>query len=113
MRGPSIVGFGSLPLRLCERHAGENCIAGFAALGRPRRLSRSRIVNEKLMASSASTRHCKGCLYIDKLDDVDRSVLRKLVEYSSSASKAPAGVSPECTACAACPGQRLVQESLT
>jgi hypothetical protein len=34
------------------------------------------------MAKLGKHKHGKGCLYINKLDDVDRSVLRKLIEYS-------------------------------
>ena len=34
------------------------------------------------MAKLGKHKHGKGCLYINKLDDVDRGVLRKLVEYS-------------------------------
>ena len=37
------------------------------------------------MAKLGKHKTGKGCLYINKLDDVDRSVLRKLVEYSVKA----------------------------
>jgi hypothetical protein len=34
------------------------------------------------MAKLGKHKRGKGCLYINKLDDVDRGVLRKLVEHS-------------------------------
>ena len=38
--------------------------------------------NEKLMAKLGKHTRSKGCLYVNKLDDVDRKVLRKLIEHS-------------------------------
>jgi Domain of unknown function (DU1801) len=38
--------------------------------------------NKKLMAKLGKHKAGKGCLYLKKLDDVDRSVLRALVEES-------------------------------
>ena len=83
MWGPSIVGFGRYRYRYDSGHEGEICLAGFA----PRA---SAIVvyvgpgldNEKLMKRLGKHKAGKGCLYINKLDDVDRKVLRKLVEGS-------------------------------
>ena len=40
------------------------------------------IDNEKLMAKLGKHKAGKGCLYINRLDDVDRKVLRKLIEDS-------------------------------
>lgn len=83
MWGPSIVGFGSYRYRYESGHEGEICIAGFS----PR--SSALVVylgpgidNAKLMSKLGKHRHGKGCLYINKLDDVDRQVLRRLIEYS-------------------------------
>ena len=83
MWGPSIVGFGSYRYRYESGHEGEICLAGFS----PR--SSALVVylgpgidNEKLMSKLGKHRHGKGCLYINKLDDVDRKVLRRLIEYS-------------------------------
>jgi hypothetical protein len=83
MWGPSIVGFGSYRYVYASGREGEICVTGFS----PRA---SAIVvylgwglqNEKLMAKLGKHKHGKGCLYINKLDDVDRGVLRKLIEYS-------------------------------
>ena len=72
-----------LPLRLCERPRGRHLPDGLlAALGRARRLLGPGIENDKLMAKLGKHKRGKGCLYINKLDDVDRGVLRKLIEYS-------------------------------
>ena len=83
MWGPSIVGFGSYRYTYATGRSGEVCIAGFS----PR--SGALVVylgpgidNDALMAKLGKHKHGKGCLYINKLDDVDRNVLRKLVEYS-------------------------------
>ena len=83
MWGASIVGFGSYHYVHASGRDGDICLTGFS----PR--SGSLVVylgpgidNEKLMAKLGKHKAGKGCLYVNKLDDVDRKVLRKLVEYS-------------------------------
>jgi hypothetical protein len=83
MWGPTIVGFGSYHFVYASGHEGEICLTGFS----PR--SGALVIylgpgidNEKLMTKLGKHRHGKGCLYINKLDDVDRTVLRKLIEHS-------------------------------
>jgi hypothetical protein len=83
MWGPSIVGFGSYHYVYESGREGEMCLTGFS----PR--SGALVVylgpgidNEKLMAKLGKHKRSKGCLYINKLDDVDRGVLRKLIEHS-------------------------------
>ena len=83
MWGPSIVGFGLYQYVYASGHAGEICLTGFS----PR--SGAIVVylgpgleNDKLMAKLGKHKRGKGCLYINKLDDVDRAVLRKLIEHS-------------------------------
>ena len=83
MWGPSIVGFGSYRYVYESGHEGEVCIAGFS----PR--SGSLVIylgpgidNEKLMGKLGKHKAGKGCLYVNKLDDIDRGVLRKLIEHS-------------------------------
>ena len=83
MWGPSIVGFGSYHYRYASGHEGEICIAGFS----PR--SSALVVylgpalqNKQLVAKLGKHKRGVGCLYIKKLDDVDRGVLRKLIEHS-------------------------------
>jgi hypothetical protein len=85
MWGPSIIGFGTLHYKYASGNEGVICLTGFS----PR--SGAIVVylgpgidNEKLMAKLGKHKHGKGCLYINKLDDVDRKVLRKLIEYSTA-----------------------------
>jgi hypothetical protein len=86
MWGPSIVGFGTRHYRYASGHEGVICLTGFS----PR--SNALVIylgpgidNDKLMAKLGKHKHGKGCLYVNKLDDVDRKVLRKLLEYSVKA----------------------------
>ena len=81
--GPSIVGFGSYHYVYASGHEGDICVTGFS----PR--SGALVVylgpgleNDKLMAKLGKHKRGKGCLYINKLDDVDRGTLRKLIEHS-------------------------------
>ena len=83
MWGASIVGFGSYHYAYASGHEGDICLTGFS----PR--SGSLVVylgpgidNAKLMGKLGKHKAGKGCLYINKLDDVDRKVLRKLIEHS-------------------------------
>src|SRR6187549_298572 len=83
MWGPSIVGFGSYHYRYASGHEGETCLAGFS----PRSTALvvylgPALANKALMAKLGKHKRGVGCLYIKKLDDIDRSVLRKLVEHS-------------------------------
>jgi len=83
MWGPSIVGFGSYRYVYASGHSGEMCIAGFS----PRASALvvylgAGLENDKLMAKLGKHKRGKGCLYVNKLDDVDRGILRKLIEYS-------------------------------
>ena len=83
MWGPSIIGFGTYHYAYASGHEGDTCLTGFS----PR--SGALVIylgpgieNDKLMAKLGKHKRGKGCLYINKLDDVDRAVLRKLIEYS-------------------------------
>jgi len=83
MWGPSIIGFGSYHYVYESGREGDICLTGFS----PR--SGAIVVylgpgieNDTLMAKLGKHKHGKGCLYINKLADVDRGVLRKLIEHS-------------------------------
>lgn len=83
MWGPSIVGFGAVHYRYDSGREGDICLAGFS----PRASALvvylgPGIDNAALMAKLGKHKAGKGCLYINKLDDVDRKVLRKLIEHS-------------------------------
>jgi len=83
MWGPTIVGFGTYHYVYDSGREGDICVTGFS----PR--SGSLVVylgpgidNDKLMRKLGKHKAGKGCLYVNKLDDVDRKVLRQLIEYS-------------------------------
>jgi hypothetical protein len=95
MWGPSIIGFGNYRYAYASGREGEICLTGFS----PR--SGAIVVylgpgidNEKLMAKLGKHKHGKGCLYINKLDDVDRGVLRKLIEHSIAELRKRAAAKP-------------------
>jgi hypothetical protein len=83
MWGPSIIGFGEYHYKYDSGHEGDIMIVGFS----PRKQSLvlyigGALQNEKLMARLGKHKAGKGCLYVNKLDDIDRGVLRKLIEQS-------------------------------
>ena len=83
MWGPSIVGFGSYHYVYASGREGDICLTGFSPrAGALVVYLGPGIENEKLMAKLGKHKRGKGCLYITKLDDVDRGVLRKLIEHS-------------------------------
>src|SRR5262245_32718328 len=85
MWGPSIVGFGRYHYRYASGHEGEICLTGFSPRSSALVLYLGPgIHDEKLAAKLGKHKRGKGCLYIKKLDDVDRAVLRKLIEHSIS-----------------------------
>ncbi len=81
MWGPSIVGFGKYRYRYASGKEGENMLTGFS----PRTGSLvlyigPAIGDEKLMTKLGKHKKTEGCLYINKLADVDRGVLREVIE---------------------------------
>jgi hypothetical protein len=83
MWGSSIVGFGTLDYKYATGRDGTICLTGFSPRSSALVLYLGPgIENEKLMAKLGKHKTGKGCLYINKLEDVDRKVLRKLIEHS-------------------------------
>ena len=83
MWGSSIVGFGRYRYKYATGREGESLLTGFS----PRKQNLvlylgPGIENKDLMARLGKHKTGKGCLYLTRLDDVDRSVLRTLVEES-------------------------------
>src|SRR5947207_15617574 len=83
MWGPSIIGFGSYHYAYDSGREGDICRVGFS----PRKPSlvlyiMSALKQKALMSKLGKYTTGKSCLYIKKLDDVDRSVLRRLIEKS-------------------------------
>jgi len=80
MWGPSIVGFGTLHYVYESGREGDICLTGFS----PRKPNFVLYIGETLhdeetMAKLGKFKTGKGCLYIKRLDDVDRGVLRNLI----------------------------------
>jgi hypothetical protein len=83
MWGPTIVGFGKYRYKYESGREGEICLTGFS----PRRPSLVLYIgpgleDKVLMSRLGKHKTGKGCLYIKKLDDIDRTVLKKLVVQS-------------------------------
>jgi hypothetical protein len=83
MWGTSIVGFGQYQYKYASGREGESLLTGFS----PRKQNLvlylgPGIENKSLMTKLGKHKTGKGCLYLTRLDDVDRSVLRTLVEES-------------------------------
>ena len=83
MWGPSIVGFGSYRYRYESGREGTAALVGFS----PRKANLVVYLvggigdrYPELLERLGPHRTGKGCLYVKRLDDVDRDVLRELVE---------------------------------
>jgi hypothetical protein len=81
MWGSSIVGFGSYHYKYESGREGDSCLIGFSSrkgdislygLG-------SFAGKEKLLPKLGKHKSGKGCLYIQKLSDIDLSVLERLI----------------------------------
>ena len=80
MWGSSIVGFGTRHYVYESGREGDMCLTGFS----PRKPTLVLYIGEALndtaiMAKLGKYKTGKGCLYIKTLDDIDRSVLRRLI----------------------------------
>ena len=80
MWGPTIVGFGSVHVVYESGREVDICLTGFS----PRKPNLVLYIGEPLqdktlMSKLGKHKTGKGCLYIKKLDDVDRNVLRTLI----------------------------------
>ena len=84
MWGPSIVGFGSYHYRYESGREGDWFLTGFS----PRKQNLSLYIMagfdryDELMAKLGKFKTGKSCLYVNKLDDIDRDVLRTLIASS-------------------------------
>ena len=84
MWGTSIVGFGNYHYKYASGREGDFFLTGFS----PRKQALTvYIINgfephAKLMEKLGKFKTGKSCLYVKSLDDIDRSVLAKLVEAS-------------------------------
>lgn len=84
MWGPSIVGFGSYHYKYASGREGDWMAAGFS----PRKGNLTLYImtgfdkHDELMKRLGRYKTGKSCLYIKKLEDIDKSVLKDLVKSS-------------------------------
>lgn len=84
MWGASIVGYGKYHYKYESGREGDFFLTGFS----PRKQALSIYIisgfsiNPKLMEKLGKYKTGKSCLYVKKLDDIDRTVLAQLVEES-------------------------------
>jgi hypothetical protein len=83
MWGPTIIGYGSHRYRYDSGHEGEICRMGFS----PRKASLVLYLphppnRDEILARLGKHSTGKGCLYINKLADVDAGVLETLIRTS-------------------------------
>ena len=83
MWGPSIVGFDKYHYKYESGREGEICLTGFS----PRKPNLvlylgPGLEDKELMSRLGKHKTGKGCLFIRKLDDIDRKVLKEIVVKS-------------------------------
>src|SRR5687768_15871761 len=83
MWGSSIVGFDQYHYKYASGREGDNMITGFS----PRKQDLVLYLGENIQTSALMAKLGKhkigqGCLYIKRLDDVDRTVLKRLIAES-------------------------------
>ena len=84
MWGDSIVGFGKYQYKYASGREGEWFLAGFS----PRKQNLTLYIMsgfeafDKTLEELGKYKTGKSCLYINKLEDVDRSALKKLIKLS-------------------------------
>lgn len=90
MWGTSIIGFGAYHYRYASGHEGDSALAGFS----PRRPHLAIYLiggfenrYRRALARLGPHKTGKGCLYIKRLDDVDRDALRELINRSVQVRK--------------------------
>ena len=84
MWGPSIVGFGEYHYKYESGREGDFFLTGFS----PRKQSLTLYIMggfsqyESLLAQLGKHKTGKSCLYINKLDDIDMDILKKMIQKS-------------------------------
>src|SRR5215510_5324188 len=83
MWGPTIIGFGKYHYKYESGREGDMCMTGFS----PRKPALVLYIgasqqDKGLMAKLGKYKIGKSCLYIKRLDDIDRKVLKQLVVNS-------------------------------
>ncbi|ANE45343.1 hypothetical protein SY83_02220 [Paenibacillus swuensis] len=81
MWGPSIIGFGSYHYKYASGHEGDAPLVGFS----PRKAKISLYIatgdntQDALLTDFGKHTLAKGCIYINKVADIDTEVLKKLI----------------------------------
>jgi hypothetical protein len=88
MWGPTIVGFGTYHYRYASGHEGDMCRVGFS----PRSANLVLYVGgfpeyETLLAKLGKHKRSKACLYVNKLADVDLTVLEDIARRTYAATE--------------------------
>lgn len=84
MWGPSIIGFGQYHYKYASGREGDFMLVGFS----PRKAKHSLYImsgfdgHDDLLQKLGKFKTSKGCLYINKLSDVDLEILKLLIERS-------------------------------
>lgn len=82
MWGPSIIGYGSYHYKYASGHEGDAPIVGFS----PRKARHSIYVmmgegkREKLLENFGKYKAGKACVYVNKLEDIDRAILEEMIK---------------------------------
>ena len=85
MWGTSIIGFGKYHYKYKSGHEGEAPLVGFS----PRKAKHSLYVHiagdpvhEKLIESLGKHIKSKACIYVNKIEDIDIEVLKKMIQHT-------------------------------
>ena len=90
MWGSSIVGFGRYHYRYDSGHEGDACMVGFS----PRKanlvlyMAAEEAARADMLARLGKHKSGKGCIYLNRLSDVDEGVLREMARVSVDTLKA-------------------------
>ena len=83
MWGPTIVGFGKYAYTYESGHSGDMCVVGFSPRGSSLSIYSGIYPEQPEAAAILKTlgkhTHGKGCVYINKLEDVDMKAFEKLI----------------------------------
>lgn len=84
MWGSSIIGFGSYHYKYASGHEGDTCLIGFS----PRKQNLTLYLlggleqHAELLEKLGKHKTGKGCLYINRLEDIHLPTLKKLIQHS-------------------------------
>ena len=82
MWGPAIIGFGKYHYIYESGHEGDTCLIGFSPRKQNITLYMGSVMNTEpaLMEKLGKYKRSKGCLYINKLSDIDLKTLKQLIK---------------------------------